>query len=85
MIFLPASSPANEVRVLEVNLALTQREGETPEPIDFGSPVKGLDYSLMVADITPEQWAKIQDGELPLPAGWRLDGNRIWGRKAKKQ
>lgn len=77
--FLPTNAPDREIRFLEVNRMIA---GTTPlEPIDFGVDIRGADgHTLNVLDVTPSQWEAIRRGELPLPAGWTLDGSREFGR-----
>ena len=72
--YLPANAPLREVRLLEVNarLAVPSLPGSV-EPVDFMPDIDGLDFSLLVADVTPEEWEAIRQRELPLPEGWVLD------------
>ncbi len=76
VIYLPGNAPPNEIRLLEVNLFSHVAPDAPIEPIDFGSePEFASRFLLLVADVTPEQWEAIKQGQLPLPAGWVLDGN----------
>ncbi len=72
--YLPTAAPPNEIRLVEVNEAITS--GGAPEPIDFGvdsgSP---NEHKLIVLDVTPAQWQKIRKGALALPDGWTLEGS----------
>ena len=71
--YLPADAPEREIRFLEVNELIADRERDPAEPIDFGVDTGGESaHRLMVLDVTPAQWEKIQKGELPLPSGWSL-------------
>jgi hypothetical protein len=73
--YLPAGTPAREIRFLEVNELMAVRDNDPLEPIDFGVDVGGADaHALMVLDVTPAQWEKIRRNELRLPDGWSLDG-----------
>lgn len=75
VIHLPANAPAREIRLLEVNTLIS--EMTPPEPVDFGVDIDGTDgHTLYVLDVTPSQWEAIQSGELDLPAGWSLAGQR---------
>src|SRR5438874_13651894 len=67
--YLPNGAPPNEIRLVEVNEAITT--AGNPEPIDFGVDA-GTDneHKLIVFDVTPEQWEAIQAGTLALPLGW---------------
>ena len=74
--YLPKLAPDREIRLLEVNTAIVAGENAPLEPIDFGVDV-GSDtaHTLMVLDITPAQWEKIQSEPSLLPDGWTLDGS----------
>lgn len=84
--YLPEGAPANEIRFVEVNRAMTGTA--SPEPIDFGVD-GGTDneHKLVVLDVTPEQWEDIRKGELPLPPGWTLEGSQeiSGGRPRRRQ
>ena len=72
--YLPANAPPREVRLLEVNARLAVPSPLGPvEPVDFMPDIHGLEFTLLVADVTPEEWEAIGRGELPLPDGWVLD------------
>ena len=83
VIYLPTDSPANEIRLLEVNAMLDGLQDEEVLPSDYGTPVEGLDFSVHVADITPQQWQDIQGERLALPPGWKLN-NPIFLARTKK-
>jgi hypothetical protein len=73
--YLPTGAPANEIRFIEVNRAISS--AAEPEPIDFG--VDGGTpnaHKLIVLDVTPDQWKEIRKGQRPLPAGWSLEGKQ---------
>jgi hypothetical protein len=76
--YLPTDAPPNEIRLVEVNEAITGTA--SPEPIDFGvdsgSP---NEHKLIVFDVTPAQWQKIRNGTLSLPEGWTLEGSQELG------
>jgi hypothetical protein len=71
--FLPEGAPDREIRFLEVNKLIAERRDDTLEPIDFGVN-RGMedDHVLLVLDVTPGQWERIQNGSLVLPPGWSL-------------
>ena len=72
--YLPANAPLREVRLLEVNARLAVPSSLGPvEPVDFMPDLDGLDFTLLVADITPEEWEAIRRRQLSLPEGWVLD------------
>jgi hypothetical protein len=77
--YLPSGSPHNEIRLVEVNKAITGTAH--PEPIDFG--VDGGtagEHKLVVFDVTPEQWEEVGSGDLDLPKGWSLEGSQEVGK-----
>ncbi len=64
--------PTEPIKLLEVN------EYTVPSgilPIHFGpSPASGLHYSMVILEVTPDEFRKIQSEELALPHGWRIGG-----------
>ncbi len=40
------------------------------------APSASFPYPLSVAQVTPAEWAAIQEGRLALPDGWRSAGMR---------
>lgn len=73
--YLPANAGDREIRLVEVNRLLGERNDSALEPIDFGVDT-GTDHAhkLFVLDVTPDQWDRIQASELALPCAWSLDG-----------
>ncbi len=71
--YLSDQSPRTEIRLIEVNEHLPEMPDEFLEPIDFGVD-HGSEYehSLVILDVTPDQWSRMIDGELILPPGWSL-------------
>ena len=64
----------------EVNRSIP--ELSSPEPIDFGVGRHGPDaHTLIVLDVTPAQWEAIEQGSMPLPAGWSHEGRRELGMR----
>ncbi len=79
--YLKANAPDREIRFLEVNDLIAVRDADPIEPMDFAVDVDGATpYALMVVDVTPDQWAKIERKEIPLPQGWSLDSAIVLGR-----
>jgi hypothetical protein len=76
-IYLPAGAPDDEVRLLEVNTGLYPEPGELIKPIETTPAVRDLPFRVRVADVTPEEWQRIQKNPDLLPAGWNLEGNLI--------
>ena len=80
VVYLPKGSPTDEIRLLEVNRLLNPPEPDSVEPLDF-SPDSGPAFKVLVADVTGDQWERIQ--RMPktlLPDGWILEGNLTLGR-----
>lgn len=71
--YLPKNAGEREIRFLEINSLLGDRNDNSLEPIDFGIDA-GTDtaHKLYVLDITPEQWGRIETQELSLPIRWSL-------------
>ncbi len=71
--YLRSNAPNREIRLLEVNTMMVERTDDALEPIDFGVAV-GADeaHTLMVLDVTPAQWQRIEQRRIPLPQGWSL-------------
>ena len=72
--YLPKNAGEREIRLIEVNNLMGDRNDEALEPIDFGVDT-GMDtaHKLLVLDVTPRQWERIRAGELSLPGNWSLD------------
>jgi hypothetical protein len=77
--YLPGNAPEREIRLLEVNVLLAEFGEEERLPIDFGFDVDGTVFSLLVLDLTPNQWKQVREGAAPLPENWNLDGARHFG------
>ena len=73
--YLPTNAPEREIRFVEINELIGDRDDDTLEPIDFGVDTGiGTEHKLLVLDVTPSQWDRIKASQLPLPRGWSLDG-----------
>lgn len=71
--YLPADAPEREIRFLEINELIAEREKDPLEPIDFGVDIGGVEgHTLLVLDVTPTQWERLNKQELELPKGWSL-------------
>ncbi len=80
--YLPTNAPEREIRLLEINDLIAVRESDPIDPIDFGVDSDGdQPHRLLVVDVTPGQWVRIQSGQIPLPPGWSLDGKVIFSRQ----
>jgi hypothetical protein len=83
--FLPAGSPGDEIRLLEVSERFSG-ESTQVEPIDFGLDVGGSRYKLLVADVSEESLKKIKvDTRRSLPKDWKIDGAFVWSRRGRQQ
>jgi len=73
--YLPRNADDREIRFVEVNILIGDRNDGVLEPIDFGIDT-GMDtaHKLLVLDVTPAQWKRIQTRELRLPGNWSLEG-----------
>lgn len=77
VVYLPAGAPQNEIRLLEINRLLNPPDYDSIEPLDF-TPEMDLPYRVFVADITGDQWVRVQqDPDALLPRGWRLDDFQV--------
>lgn len=72
--YLPKNAGDREIRFVEVNRLIGDRNDEVLEPIDFGVDT-GMEsaHKLLVLDVTPEQWDRISRQELRLPGNWSLE------------
>ena len=79
--YLPRYASEREIRLLEVNNLIANRDKDPLEPIDFGVDIGSESaHSLLVPDVTPTQWAKIRADVLALPPGWTLEGATHFAR-----
>ena len=71
--YLPTNAGDRDIRFVEINNLIADRNDAVLEPIDFGVDM-GMDtaHKLFVLDVTPEQWERIQRHELSLPDTWSL-------------
>jgi hypothetical protein len=59
------------IRLLEVSRA-APTTGEVL-PFRFAADAaNGVDYPSVVILLSPEEWQRVEDGDLSLPAGWNL-------------
>jgi hypothetical protein len=81
VVYLPSGAPRGEIRLLEVNRFQIPHDNDVIEPLDFSPDIDEIPFKVFVADITTDQWERIQrESGTTLPVGWRLDGNRIYSR-----
>jgi hypothetical protein len=63
------ASPREPIKLLEVNA--NAFPSGVLLPVDCGSaPEVGIPYRLVIAEVPPSEFAKIQSGEWTLPRGW---------------
>ena len=80
---MPSGAPEHEIRFIEVNALLTTPQVGRVESVDFSPTIDGLNFRVLVADVTPDEWQRIQDKKLLLPEGWDLKDCRKLGRIKK--
>ena len=74
VVYLPSSASDREIRLVEVNGSIAEQSPPL-EPIDFGVDIGGAEgHRLLILDVTPAQWKKIERKKLSLPGGWSLEG-----------
>jgi hypothetical protein len=72
--YLPNDAPEREIRFVEVNDLIAEQTDDALEPVDFGvDRGTGSEHALLVLDVTPSQWERIEKRALALPAGWSLE------------
>lgn len=81
ILYLPTGSPADEIRLIELNGRLAGI-GWGVEPIDFALDIEGTHFKLLVADTTSDELDRAQRNLSTLPPGWSLSDAKIWRRGA---
>lgn len=67
--------PASEIRLLEVN----RNTAATGLVEVFGfAPSVDVPYPLRIAEITPEEWKRVQNGNISLPESWSLEEAEVF-------
>jgi hypothetical protein len=62
--------PNEPIKLLEVN-EFTSPSGITP--LQFGpAPASGIHFPSVIVEVTPDEYEKIKNCEMPLPNGWSL-------------
>jgi len=71
--YRPTNAGDREIRLVEVNNLIGDRNDNALEPIDFGVDT-GMEtaHKLFVLDVTPQQWERIRRHKLSLPRNWSL-------------
>jgi hypothetical protein len=70
-------APNEPIKLLEVNAA-TMATGSI-EPFAF-SASESVPFPTVIAEITPEEYERIQRAELTLPNGWSLANKQLFVR-----
>ena len=77
--YLPANCGEREIRFVEVNELIGERDVKILEAIDYGVDIgTENEHQLLVVDVTPRQWPDVQNGNIQLPDGWSLDGKHSY-------
>lgn len=77
-IFLFPDPDCEVVRFLEVSSSHPAEDAATAWAVHF-SPGANFKLQSAVILLTPEDWRRVLDGNLALPAGWELEGHRqVW-------
>jgi len=63
------SETAPEINLLEIN-PMTPATGDVLS--FYFPPSDEVPYDLYLAEVTPEEWQKVLQSEIPLPEGWNL-------------
>ena len=80
--YLPRNAPEREIRFVEVNSLIGDRNDNALEPIDLVSTrERKTPHKLFVLNVTPEQWERIRAHALRLPEDWSLDGARPYSHE----
>ena len=77
--YLPENAPEREIRLIEVNHLIGELRDDAIEPIDFGVD-RNMDteHTLLVLDVTPDQWNRIKNTSLRLPKDWSLENAKCY-------
>ena len=80
--YLPTDAGDREIRFVEINQLMGDRNDASLEPLEFGVDA-GMDtaHKLFVLDVTPQQWERIRSQELDLPDHWSLEGSVRYGNE----
>ena len=72
--FLPKNASDREIRFVEINNLIGDRNDDILEPINFGIDTgTETEHKLYVLDVTPEQWDRIRSNSLGLPGDWSIE------------
>lgn len=83
VIYLPTGAPEDEVRLLEVNTGLYRNADQAIVAVETTPAIADLPFRVWIADVTSEEWERIQSSPDKLPIGWSLEAKRITRRRAR--
>jgi hypothetical protein len=66
-----------QIRLIEVNR--TALPTESVEIFRF-APSEDVPFPILIADVRPTEWERIQNGDIPLPDGWALEEAQVFRR-----
>ncbi|HEY4120608.1 MAG TPA: hypothetical protein VGM56_22240 [Byssovorax sp.] len=72
-------APGEPIKLLEVNPA-TVTTGSV-EPFAFGAS-REVPFPTVIAEVTPEEFTRIEQKQLSLPQGWSLEDAQVFTRPA---
>jgi len=72
------SDKTTEIRLLEIN-SETFPAGAVLS--FYFAPDDDFPYATIMAEITPDEWQKVQRHEIPLPEGWTLESYKVYSRE----
>lgn len=69
----------DEVRLIEINRDAIPAGDFYPF---YFAPSKKFPLAIRIADVTPDEWEKIQRGEITLPPEWSLQQIKVFERSS---
>ncbi len=76
---LDSEDPRETIKLLEVNIHTVPTGSVDPT---LFSPTMEVPCGTEIAEVTPEEFQRVQARELPLPPGWSLDDAELITRAA---
>ncbi len=71
-------SPKPEIRLIEVNAQTVT----TNDVLSFYFPPSDeIPYAMKIAEVTPAEWQRVLQNEIPLPVGWGLENRQEFSRE----
>jgi hypothetical protein len=77
VVWINPEQPA-EIRLLEIN-----SETFTTGMVQsfYFPPSDEIPYAMLLAEVTPEEWQRVLQNEIPLPEGWTLENYKVYSRE----